>query len=184
MPDADAVIITGVYGSGKSSVAAEIADVLQKRGHPYAYLDLDFLSWASSGRDEEGAEHRMLLRNLAPVVSNYLDAGVKFFILAGFVGDRGKLETRRGELRMPLRVVRLALALDEIERRLRSDATTGRRDALREAAAQIAASEGVGLEDLAVPNDRPVHQVATEIIDWLGWGRTDMPSGGEQEWSG
>jgi hypothetical protein len=170
MREADAVIITGVYGSGKSSVAAEIADVLQKRGHPYAYLDLDFLSWAYSGRDDEGEEHRMLLRNLDPVVSNYLDAGVRFFILAGFVGDPWKLEALRGALRMPLRVVRLELPLNEIERRLRSDATTGRRDDLREAAAQIAGSEGVGLEDLAIANDRPVHQVAKEIIDWLGWG--------------
>jgi adenylylsulfate kinase-like enzyme len=168
MCDVGAVIITGVYGSGKSSVAAEIAHLLEKRGDPYAYLDLDFLSWGYSGRDV-GAEHRMLLRNLAPVASNYLDAGVRFFVLAGFVGDRGKLETLRAELRMPLRVVRLALPLDEIEKRLCSDVTTGRRDDLREAAIQIAGSEGVGIEDLAVPNDRPVRQVATEIMAWLGW---------------
>lgn len=37
----DGVLITGVYGSGKSSVAAEIAHVLEQRRQPYALLDLD-----------------------------------------------------------------------------------------------------------------------------------------------
>ena len=43
---AEGVLITGVYGSGKSSVAAEIAYLLQERRQPYALLDLDFLGWA------------------------------------------------------------------------------------------------------------------------------------------
>ena len=36
-----AVLITGVYGSGKSSVAQEIAHLLDKQDAPYALLDLD-----------------------------------------------------------------------------------------------------------------------------------------------
>ena len=27
----------------------------------------------------------------------------------------------------------------------------------------------VGIEDLTVSNDRPIREVATEILDWLGW---------------
>jgi adenylylsulfate kinase-like enzyme len=33
---ADGVLLTGVYGSGKSSVAAEIAYLLEQLGEPYA----------------------------------------------------------------------------------------------------------------------------------------------------
>ena len=66
-------------------------------------------------------------------------------------------------------LVRLELSLDEIERRLRSDVTTGRRDDLLEAAQWTAESVGVGLEDLTTTNDRPIRLVAYEIIDWLGW---------------
>ena len=34
----------------------------------------------------------------------------------------------------------------------------------------VYAGEGVGLEDLAVSNaDRPIREVALEIIAWLGW---------------
>ncbi|HEX7267959.1 MAG TPA: hypothetical protein VF256_11095 [Streptosporangiaceae bacterium] len=34
--DGEGVLITGVYGSGKSSVAAEVAYHLEQRGEPYA----------------------------------------------------------------------------------------------------------------------------------------------------
>ena len=40
---AEGVLLTGVYGSGKSSVAQEIAYLLEQRGEPYALLDLDYL---------------------------------------------------------------------------------------------------------------------------------------------
>jgi adenylylsulfate kinase-like enzyme len=44
---AEGVLLTGVYGSGKSSVAKEIAYLLEQRGEPYALLDLDYLSWGA-----------------------------------------------------------------------------------------------------------------------------------------
>ena len=77
---------------------------------------------------------------------------------------------------MPLKVVRLTVPLREIEGRLSHDPTTGRRDDLREAAAWVAASSGVGIEDLTVPNDRPIREVATEVLAWLGWPERGSPS--------
>jgi hypothetical protein len=167
--DTDAVLITGVYGSGKSSVGAEIADILEKGGVRYALLDLDYLAWGYPGSDEEGAEHRMMLKNLGAVLGNFLAAGVRRFVLAGTVRDRPGLDALRTELPMPLRVVRLDVPWDEIERRLGADVTTGRQDDLRVAAASVARSEGVGIEDLTVSNDRPIRQVARDVLDWLGW---------------
>jgi adenylylsulfate kinase-like enzyme len=163
------VLITGVYGSGKSSVGAELAYLLRRRQEPYALLDLDYLGWADAGDDDPSAEERMRLRNLASVASNYLDAGIARYVLAGFIRDRASLERVRDELPIPLKVVRLVVPLEEIERRLAADVTTERREDLREAAAAIAASEGVGVEDLVVANDRPVASVATGILQWLGW---------------
>ena len=46
---AEGVLLTGVYGSGKSSVAEEIAYLLEQQGKPYALLDLDYLGWAGLG---------------------------------------------------------------------------------------------------------------------------------------
>jgi len=162
-----ALLITGVFGVGKSSAAEEIAHMLDKRGAPYAVLDLDFLAWF--GPEDEAAHQRVLLQNLASIVANYLAAGVRLFVLAYAVPDAEQLEAVKAALGMPLKVVRLTVPLSEIRRRLRSDVTTGRQDDLREAAAWLAASKGTGIEDAIMPNDRPIGELATDIVDWLGW---------------
>lgn len=122
----EAVLITGVYGSGKSSVAQEIADLLEKGNAPYALLDFGFLGWFDTGSEGRPMEHSMMLKNLAAVVGNYLAVGVRFFVLAGASRDRAGLDGLEVGLSMPLRVVRLTVPLQEIEKRLRSDVTTGR----------------------------------------------------------
>ena len=163
------MLITGVYGSGKSSVAEEMAAVLEEHNAPYALLDLDFLAWFDMGGEGGPTEHRMMLTNLAALVSNYLAVGVRFFVLTKAVRDAAELEDLRAGLPMPLKVVRLTVPLEKIEDRLSHDVTTGRRDDLREAAVWVAASFGVGIEDLTVPNDRPIREVAVDVLDWLGW---------------
>ena len=167
--DGEGVLITGVYGSGKSSVAAEIAYLLEQRRQPYALLDLDFLGWGVNYRDDGSAGFGLMLRNLATVVPNYLDAGISVFVLAYFVPDRGALRGIREAIAVPLRVVRLSLPLPDIEQRLAADVTTERREELREAARQIAAGEGAGIEDVVLANDRPVAIVARQVMSWLGW---------------
>ena len=79
------------------------------------------------------------------------------------------MQAIRAALDLPLKVVRLAVPLAVIEQRLASDVTSGRRDDLREAAEQIAAAEGAGLEHVTIVNDRPVAVVAREIMTFLGW---------------
>jgi energy-coupling factor transporter ATP-binding protein EcfA2 len=169
----EAVLITGVYGSGKSSVAQEMAYLLEKQSVPYALLDLDFLGWADTGSGGRSAWLHVMLKNLAALVGNYLEVGVRFFVLAGAIRDLKELETLEAELSMPLRVVRLTVPLQEIEDRLRPDPTAGRRDDLRGAASWVAASVGVGLEDRTVSNNRPIREVATDILQWLGWWATE-----------
>jgi gluconate kinase len=177
--DASAVLIAGVYGSGKTSVAQEIADLLEQQLRPYALLDLDYLSWFDSGRVNGHVDQGVMLANLAAVVANYRAVGVRFFVLAGAIRGQSELEEIRAELGLALSVVRLTAPLEEIERRLRSNATTARRrDDLPTAAEWIAASTGEGIEDLTVPNDRPIREVAAEIVEWLGWARGSV--GNEQ----
>jgi len=101
--DAEAGLITGVFGSGKSSVAVEIADVLEKRHAPYAVLDLDWLAWFGTGDDDDATVHRMLLTNLASVTANYRAVGIRFFILARAIRTRSEADGLRAMLAMPLR---------------------------------------------------------------------------------
>jgi len=167
--DSEAVLITGVYGSGKSTVAVEIAYLLEQRRQPYALLDLDFLGWGVNYSDDDSAGPALMLRNLAAVVSNYREAGISVFVLAHFVRDQDALRGIRKAVGVPLRVVRLSVPLPEIAQRLAADVTAERREDLREAGRQIAAGEGVGLEDAMVANDRPVAVVARQVMSWLGW---------------
>jgi adenylylsulfate kinase-like enzyme len=169
MNHAEGVLITGVYGSGKSSVAAEIAYLLERQERRFTLLDLDYLSWAGPDTGDRPAEIRLLGQNLAAIVPNYRRIGVTLFLLAYFVRDAAELQAIRAALGLPLKVVRLAVPLAVIEQRLASDVTSGRRDDLREAATQIATAEGPGLADLTIVNDRPVAVVAQEILTFLGW---------------
>jgi len=109
-----------VYGSGKSSVAAEITYLLEQRNQPYALLDLDYLGWVG----EHAMGYRMMLRNLAAVAPNYRDAGIGVFVVAYFIRDLNALHSVREALGVPLRVVRLSVSLQDIERRLARDVTT------------------------------------------------------------
>ena len=172
----DGVLLTGSFGSGKSTVAVEIADLLERRGTPYALIDLDFLGWFGTGRPTDAgddADHDdlspLLLANLAAVAANYRRAGIGRFVLAHTVDSLTEVQEIRAALDAPLRVVRLDVPLEVIERRLGADPTAGRRDDLRRAGVWLAQGRGHGLPDLAVSNERPVRQVALEILAWLGW---------------
>ena len=166
---AEGVLLTGVYGSGRSSVAEEIAYLLERQGEPHALLDLDYLSWAGTGTDDRAAEVGLLLQNLEAVAANYQRAGIRLFVLAYFVRSSSEVHGVREALGVPMRVVRLTVPLPDIERRLAGDVTSGRRDDLRQAAAQIAAAEGAGVEDVAISNDRRIGVVAREVMTFLGW---------------
>jgi hypothetical protein len=166
---AEGVLLTGVYGSGKSAVAQEIAYLLERRAEPYALLDLDYLSWAGTGADDREAEFGLMLQNLTAVMANYRRAGIRLFVLAYFVRSPDEVRSVREAVGLPLRVVRLEAPLPDIERRLAGDVTSGRRDDLREAAASIAAAEGAGVEDVAIGNDRPIGVVARDVMSLLGW---------------
>jgi hypothetical protein len=169
--DARAVLVTGVYGSGKTSAVEEIADVLEERGVQYAALDLDWLGWFDPGipNDDHEAGWPVKLKNVDAVVGNYYDAGVRRFALAGSIGTSGKLSQLGAALGMSMTVVRLTVPIEEIERRLSSYLTAGREDDLAVARRWAAEGWGEGIGDFVFENDRPIRDVASEILDALGW---------------
>ena len=159
----------GVHGSGKSSVAEEIAYLLEQRGD-LALLDLDYLSWAGTGTDDRAAEVGLMLRNLAAVTAT--PAGRNPDVRACLLCPQCRRNAEDTEaLGLPLRVVRLTVPIADIEQRLAGDVTSGRRDDLRQAASSIAAAEGAGVEDVAIGNDRPIGVVARNVMSFLDGSR-------------
>ena len=166
----EAVLVTGAFGSGKSLVVAEMAELVERQGFRYAALDLDWLAWGWPGDDEsEMSEFRLMIENLELVVGNYLRRGNDRFLMAHAIRTAEQMDMLRAALPMPLRVVRLTVSLEEIRRRAAGDETTARQADLERTESWLAAGDGVGLEDLVIANDRPVNAVATEILGWLGW---------------
>ncbi len=163
MSTSRALLISGVYGAGKSSVLAEIANILESQGAAFAAIDLDWLGWFYVPDGIE-TEETMGLRNLRTVIANYAEAGVVTYVLAKAIGDEDQLTGLRSALAMPLTVVRLVVPRAEIVRRLESDPTSGRRDDLRVAEAWLASDRGVGLEDFATENVGDIRSVAVEIL--------------------
>lgn len=168
-PEGHAVLLTGVYGAGKTSVAEEMASMFEERGSPYAAIDLDWLVWFDVGWDDAEAEHGMLVKNLEVIARNYLEAGVRFLVLALSIEHEWQLDAIRAVIPLPLRVARLVVDLETIEERCAGDPTTGRPVDLRWARRWVEGGTGVGFEDFVVANDRPVREVAAEVIERLGW---------------
>ena len=174
MPDssasaAAAVLITGVYGTGKSTVTEEIASLLEVRDVPYAAIDLDWLIWANVAGGHGPEALRVMLQNLAAVVANYRAAGITRYVAAGWVEGPAEVDGIREAIGMPLAVVRLVAPIDVIERRLTPSPTALRHEDLESARRELARPEPRVAGDLVVPSDRPITDVATEILSWLGW---------------
>ncbi|MFL5681265.1 MAG: hypothetical protein ACJ77B_11765 [Chloroflexota bacterium] len=158
-----------MYGTGKSTMAGAIGDELEARELPFAAIDLDWLHW-SNMPGTPGGEDAMLLVNLRDVVANYVSVGVQYFVLAQSVRDGDQLEGIRAAVGMPVRVVRLTVEPAEVMRRLAAD---GRPPSdVETAAAWIDGSIGVGIEDVAIPNDGPRAATVAAILDWAAWPRS------------
>jgi hypothetical protein len=161
----EAVLITGVYGTGKTSVIEELAEMLDTRDAPYAAIDIDWLIWANVEGGHGRAARRVLERNLAAVVRNYRDAGLTRFLLAGYVEGTEAAVGIADAVGVPMKIVRLVASIEVIERRI----GTGRAEELEVARAALARSELDGFGDIVIDSDRPVADLAEEILEWLGW---------------
>jgi hypothetical protein len=168
-PAASAVLVTGVYGAGKSTVVADLGALLGEHRVPYGLLDVDFLGWFDAGQDR-AVQRQVVLGNLRHVATSFLDHGARRLALAWSVGDADQLAQVRAAVGLPLRVVRLEVDEALVTARLADDPTEERAvDDLRVAREWLATRRGVGLEDLTLPGDRPVRETSHAVCSWLGW---------------
>ena len=164
-----AILIAGVFGVGKSTMAAQIADLLEARGVRYAALDLDWLSWAWSDDASHGV-NELMLEHLALLVGNLRRRGNDRFVLAGAVMRDPEWRAIRDTMGMPIRLVRLTASPAAIRARLAAEPTTGRLDDARQTEAWLAGSgEGEPVPDLVIRNEGPIVDTATAILAWTGW---------------
>lgn len=163
------MLVSGLYGTGKSSVIEEIATTLEASGVAYGALDLDWLFWYHVPGQERSERISVLLANLASVTLVYLQEGVTRFVMAWSLREPGDLSGLRATVPFPVRAVELVVPFKVIEARLAGSVTTGRADDLSEARRWSRQGLGVGLGDIQISADRPVGMVASDVLEWVGW---------------
>ena len=68
------MVLTGVYGVGKSSLVEEMAGLFERDVGSYAAIDVDWLWWFAAPGVGPQASRQVLFANLKSVAGNYLDA--------------------------------------------------------------------------------------------------------------
>src|SRR5690349_1238831 len=113
-----ALLLIGTVGSGKTTTAAAIGDVLSGARVPHAVIDLDELrrSWPAPPGDP--FQQTLELANLRAVARVYARHGADRLVLAGVVEQRDDRALYEDAVGMPLSICRLRLALPAVHDRL------------------------------------------------------------------
>jgi predicted kinase len=162
------LVLTGSMGAGKSTILAEISDLLAARDIVHAAIDADTLSVAHPPR----GTMRIMDTNLAAVIANYAAAGIDRFIVAealetraslnGLIQIAGASDAITCRLRAPVRLMR-----DRVRTReqgILTDAYVARVEVLERLL------DHASVEDFSVSTDgRTVTDVAFQVLQRAGW---------------
>ncbi len=172
MVNLSALLITGTVGSGKTSVAGMIGDLLTAAEVPHAVIDLDWLrrTWPSPPDDRFNLA--VTLANVRSVAHNFLDAGAVRLVLAGVVETREERVRYQETLGVPLTVCRLLVDLPTVRARLigRHDDDAALAWHLDRSGELDAILERALVEDFAVDaSELSVADVAAAVVRAAGW---------------
>jgi hypothetical protein len=170
------LLISGTVGAGKSTVAAEICDVLSELELPSAGIDLDGLTWQWPASSRWNAD--LVFEKLAALWTNFRAHGAQRLVLARVIEERDELERYRAAIPgAELTVCRLVASQALRERRLNTRMPPGpARDwHLRRTVELEALLEQRGVEDIVVENgERSVRATALEVLSASGWLSADQ----------
>ena len=166
--DCRGLLLAGGGGAGKTTMGQAIGRILTSQLLPTAVIDLDALAqYGPPPANQRGFHDRLRIQNLAAVWATYRAAGARYVVVSGCVDS---VELRRGFseslVGCDVQMVKLLTAPALVESRAQGTARGAEWD-LPKALAEY--DDAPGIEDFAVVNDRPVPEVATEILLTAGW---------------
>jgi gluconate kinase len=168
-----ALLLTGVAGVGKSTVADAAGRVLTTAGHVTAVVDTDMLAQFGPPPGTHlaggGFYDELKCANLAALWANFKAAGAQFVVVAAVIDSLPLRELYTQSLSgCEVRHVMLTADDDTVRSRLRQRDTGPKLEQhLRGLNKPIPTATTA--EDFTVTNDRAAADVATEILVRAGW---------------
>ena len=162
---AEALIITGPCGAGKTSVGFECLELLGEAGVPAAMVDAELAYFHPKPADDRWG-YAVAERALAALWPVYRDYGIERLLLPRVVEDEEQLGiVERAVPDATLRVFRLVASLDTIDARLAEREVGTALEWHKNRAREIARS-ALGEP---VEAERPVRETAREILERADW---------------
>ncbi|MFC6018097.1 AAA family ATPase [Plantactinospora solaniradicis] len=170
-----ALLLTGVAGVGKSTVANAVGGVLTSAGHVTAVVDADMLAQFGPPPNGDLPSGRfydeLKCTNLAAVWANYQAAGARYLVVAAVIDGVAQRERYAASLAgCEIRLVRLIADKETVVSRLRRrDIGSKLEKHLRALDEPSLAPNATGVADFTVTNDRAAADVAAGILVRAGW---------------
>ena len=166
------LIVTGPVGAGKTTVAAAISAELERRDVGHAWVDVDQLAQCFPRPADDPFHARLVIRNLADLARNFIDAGAERLILPYVIEDAaGRAAIAVAIPDGVLTVVRLTVRPETVAARLRGrESGESLEWHLRRAPELTGIMERNGVGDLVVETDgRTPDNIAAEVLRWVRW---------------
>jgi predicted kinase len=166
------LVVTGPVGVGKSAVLHEADALLISAGVRHATVELEEIARFWPGTASNQYSQPLVYRNLASLWSNFAADGAERLLLAALVEHGSDLARVSAALpQSAITVVRLHAPLPVLEERIR------RREPDPDPEGELSAArwwfyhlDHSRPEDhLVLTSDRPVRQVAAEVLRVAGW---------------
>ena len=165
------LLITGTLGTGKTTVATEVGELLTDLTLPNAVIDLDWLGWVNAG-DDFLAYDQLIAQNIISIWPNYRAVGVRYLILARALLGRELIDILSKTFpNTPITIVRLTASKDTLKKRLsQRDSGETLREHLEEMDEMTRVMNDLHLESAVVNTDLlSVEEAAQQIINITNW---------------
>ncbi len=168
----EVLFLTGQPGAGKSAIAKEVGELLWRSREPHAIIDIDELCRGFLPTQTSDFNRSLAVANLIAVWENFYTAGVRRLILARIIESLDDLEQFGSAIpNAQITICLLRVPEEIVQQRLTEREPGIGRAFLLTVTSRIAERiASLDLPGIVVDNgDRPVTEVAREILQLLGW---------------